>query len=200
MWRTLLMILLFVMMSVCSMYGQVKHEYWYISPKVSFADYSNSENRVGFSSYKTPPFELQVEYALRRKWTVGMSVGFAKESYKNDTYASNIEKESAIGVSAFANYHFTEDLEKWLDYSWDLINFDFYVSLGLRTERQSKDYVDVLQEDGESRLSFAKKVYSLKGGPSIGMRYYLNDHFAMYLECGYVSMGLVTMGITWSLR
>ncbi len=172
---------------------------WYLSSKVSFADYSATDLHAGYSSSKVPPFHLQLDYALMRNITVGGFIGADRMKYTNDTLPSEVQKEMTIGVGVQGSYHFAEALERWMDYAWDLTNFDFYVSLALRLEFWSDDHRDKLQVDGVSRTDIKKDGTRLRGGPALGMRYYLNDHFAMFLEGGYASMGVVSMGVTWNL-
>ncbi|MCU4162614.1 outer membrane beta-barrel protein [Carboxylicivirga caseinilyticus] len=187
---------LLLLLFTTSISAQYKKADWYVSPKISFADYSDKNDWDGYSISKIPPVSMAVEYGLNDFLSVGGMFGFNRDKYKNDTISTNLHKYGKVVLGGLASVHFAGWIEKWTNYSVFLGDWDFYVTGGVMFEWSSKKETDVWNDELEIYENFNDKELKLKLRPAVGVRYFVTDDVSMLLEVGKANLGLVTTGLT----
>ncbi|WP_439184023.1 hypothetical protein [Carboxylicivirga taeanensis] len=190
--------LLIVAVGEC-VYGQFKNNDWYISPKISFADYSNKNDWNGYSIQKVPPISLSVEKGVTDYLSAGALLGISRDKYVNDTLSSNVHRYSEFAFGGVANLHFAGWIEKWSNYNIFLGDWDFYAGLSVLMNWEGAKETDVWNAELQKYESNNSSDFSFSVRPLIGVRYFVNDNFCMLLEVGEGNMGLVTTGITFRI-
>nr|WP_319401444.1 outer membrane beta-barrel protein [uncultured Carboxylicivirga sp.] len=186
---------LFLMVATIG-HAQYKKGDWYVSPKISFADYSDKNDWDGYSISKIPPVSLALEYGTNDWLSVGGIFGFYRDKYKNDTIVSNVQRYSKVAIGGLASVHFAAWIEKWTNYNVFLGDWDFYVTGSVMLEWSSKNEQDVWNGELEEYESFKSIDMKFKVRPSIGVRYFVTDDICMLVEVGKANLGLVTTGLT----
>jgi hypothetical protein len=182
-----------------NVFGQFSNKDWYLSPKISFADYSNRHDWDGYSIQKVPPISFAVEKGVTDFLSVGGLMGISRDKYVNDTLSSNVHRYSEFAIGALSNIHFAGWIEKWTNYKVFLGDWDFYAGLSLMMEWSNSKETDVWKEELQQLESSKNTTFSFRAKPMVGVRYFVNDNFCMLLEVGHGNMGLVTTGITFRI-
>ncbi len=193
-------ILLFVFLATGILVkAQYKNGDWYVSPKISFADFSDRNDWAGYSISKVPPISITVEHGLNDFFSTGLIVGFSNDKYTNDTLKTNVHRYTNLAIGGLATIHFAGWIEKWSNYSVFLGDWDFYLTGGLMMEWENRDETDVWNESKQVFEDLEYSEFNFKVRPAIGVRYYVTDNFCMLLEVGKANLGLVTTGVSWRL-
>jgi len=179
--------------------AQFKKGDWYISPKISFADYSDRNDWNGYSITKIPPVSMAVEKGFTDYLSAGGMLGFSRDKFVNDTLSSNAHRYSEFAVGGMANIHFAGWIEKWTNYAVFLGDWDFYAGVNLLFNWKGTEETDVWNVDLNEFEQNKATSFNAKVRPLIGVRYFVNDNFCMLLELGHGNMGLVTTGITFRI-
>ncbi|MCT4587962.1 MAG: porin family protein [Carboxylicivirga sp.] len=179
--------------------AQFRNKDWYITPKISFADYSNRNDWNGYSINKIPPISVSVEKGVTDFLSIGALAGFNSDKYENDTLSTNVHKYSDFAVGAIANVHFAGWIEKWSNYSIYLGDWDIYAGLGTLFKWSSTDETDVWNKELKELQDFSESSFNVKIRPLVGVRYFLNDNITMLVEVGHGNLGLFTTGLTFRI-
>ena len=171
----------------------------YISPKISFADYSDRNDWDGYSIHKVPPISLTVEKGVTDFLSVGALIGYSRDKYVNDTLSSNKHIYSDFVLGSVTNVHFAGWIEEWTNYKVFLGDWDLYAGMGLLFKWQNGEANDVWKEELNQLESSNSSSFDIKFRPLVGVRYFVNDNFCMLVEVGHGNMGLVTTGITFRI-
>ncbi len=191
--------LLLCVMTCGNTVGQFKNNDWYISPKISFADYSDRNSWEGYSITKIPPISVAVERGITDYFSVGTVLGFNRDKFVNDTLPGNAYRYSDFAVGALANVHFAGWIEKWSNYSIYLGDWDLYAGVSLMLRWKSSKETDVWNSELQILEQNRKSSFNMKVRPLVGVRYFVSDNFCMLVEVGHGNMGLVTTGITFRI-
>jgi len=192
--------LLCVVVLVCeSVSGQFKNKDWYISPKISFADYSDRNDWDGYSIKKIPPVSVALEKGVTDFLSVGAMLGYNRNKYVNDTLSTNTYRYSNMVFGGLASVHFAGWIEEWTNYSVFLGDWDFYAGLGVLCKWKNKKETDVWNTDLNAFEQNTNRSFEVKMKPIVGVRYFVTDNFCMLVEVGHGNIGLVTTGITFRL-
>jgi len=192
-------VLLFVLGLTLLTKAQFKNGDWYLSPKISFADFSDRRDWDGYSISKVPPISLTVEHGLNDFLSVGFLTGISKDKYTNDTIETNIHRYTTFAIGGLASVHFAGWIEKWSNYTVFLGDWDFYVSGGMVMEWVGRKDSDVWNDETKDFENFNETDFNIRIRPSIGVRYFVTDNFCMLLEVGKANLGIVTTGVSWRL-
>ncbi len=195
--KTLLVV--FLLVFCFGVKAQFSNRDIYISPKISFADYSDRHDWDGYSIRKVPPISLAVEKGLEDFVSVGAMMGYNRDRYVNDTLSSNTHIYSDFVMGGLANVHFAGWIEEWTNYKVFLGDWDFYAGLSLLFKWKSREDNDVWNEELSVFESSKRSSFDMKVRPTIGVRYFVSDNFCMLLEIGNGNMGVVTTGITFRI-
>ncbi|MBK3517650.1 hypothetical protein [Carboxylicivirga marina] len=193
---------LIVIVLLCNCYllsAQFSNSDWYISPKISFADFSDRHDWDGYSIKKVPPISIAAEKGLADFLSVGGLVGYSRDEYQNDTLAANVHIYSDLVLGGNANVHFAGWIEEWTDYKVFLGDWDFYAGLSLLfkwNRAEDNIYYPVGIDNIQTETS---KSFDIKIRPLVGVRYFVTDNFCMLLEVGNGNIGVVTTGITFRI-
>lgn len=198
MFHKLIVAAVFVLLGVNAS-GQFKNKDWYVSPKISFADYSDRNDWNGYSITKIPPVSLGVEKGVTDFLSVGGLLGYSRDKYVNDTLSTNIHRYADFALGGTANVHFAGWIEEWTNYSVFLGDWDLYVGLSALMRWHNTKEEDVWNEDLEEFNNHSSKEFAVKVRPMVGVRYFVNDNFCMMIEVGHGNMGLVTTGLTFRI-
>lgn len=180
--------------------GQYKADNWYLSPKISFADYGDRNDWSGYSIKKIPPISVAVEKGINDYLSAGVLTGFYRDKYINDTLQTNVHRYMNFAVGTLATVHFAGWIEKLSDYSLFLGDWDFYVSGGVllkwNNRKESDVWNDALMQFEQNKSSD----FDIVIRPLVGLRYFVTDDFSMLIEVGNANLGVVTTGVTWRIR
>ncbi len=179
--------------------GQFSNKDWYISPKISFADYSDRNDWDGYSIHKVPPISVAAEKGLTDFLSVGALMGLSRDKYVNDTLASNVHRYSNFALGALANVHVAGWIEQWTNYNVFLGDWDIYAGLSCMLEWQKVREEDVWNQSMQHFNSAEQSELKFNVRPMFGVRYFVTDNVCMLLELGHGNMGLVTTGITFRI-
>jgi len=179
--------------------GQYKDKDWYISPKISFADYSDRHDWDGYSITKIPPISVAVERGVTDYLSVGAVLGYSRDKFVNDTLSTNKHRYSDFVLGGVANVHFAGWIEKWTNYSVFLGDWDLYVGLGTLLKWKSFEEVDVWNVELQVFEHNEDESFSVSVRPLVGVRYFVRDNFCMLVEVGHGNIGLVTTGISFRI-
>ncbi|MBI9065408.1 MAG: outer membrane beta-barrel protein [Marinilabiliaceae bacterium] len=170
---------------------------WYVSPKISFADYSDRNDWSGYSISKIPPISIAVEKGLNDYISVGGLMGYNRDKYVNDTLLTNTHKYTSFGAGALVSLHWAGWLEKVTNYKIYLGDWDFYFSGSILMVWDKKKEVDVWNDTEERLVDSSSSNVNVRLRPIVGVRYFVADDFCMLLEVGKGNLGMVTTGISW---
>lgn len=179
--------------------GQFSNKDIYISPKISFADYSDRHDWDGYSIHKVPPISLSVEKGVTDFLSVGALVGYNRDKYVNDTLSLNSHIYSDFVLGNVVNIHFAGWIEEWTNYKVFLGDWDFYAGLGVLFQWQNREDNEVWNETLSEFESTKRNSFEMRVRPIVGVRYFVTDNFSMLLEVGNGNIGLVTTGITFRI-
>ena len=143
---------------------------------------NNSITNTEIKNYNAVPIALQIEYALSKHWSVGLSSYY--EQYElNYTYIPFFslypeiaeEKIELLSFNARTNYHFGKHLSR----------FDPYAGVGIGVTHSFHQISNL----------FSEKDDVLFGEIRVGCRYFFTKHIAVQLEAGLGSI-FVHAGLT----
>ncbi len=197
--QRLILLVFFIVSIGGDVLGQFSNKDWYLSPKISFADYSNRHDWDGYSIQKVPPISFVVEKGVTDFLSVGGLMGISRDKYVNDTLSSNVHRYSEFALGAVSNIHFAGWIEKWTNYQVFLGDWDFYAGLSLLMNWNGAKETDVWNEELQELKSSKSTDFSFNVQPLVGVRYFVSDNFCMLLEVGPGNMGFVTTGITFRI-
>lgn len=142
---------------------------------------------LGTRSIGVPPINGFVEYGIHEFITVGAFAGFARYSYD---YTFGDYTWTFVNFGPRGSVHITRFFNEVFDQDIDEEKIDWYVSLlaGLELRSYSSDF-DGLLNDTDNDVDLIL-------GPVTGVRYYINDNFAIYAEGGRGSFGWLTFGLS----
>jgi hypothetical protein len=186
----------FLLVCFIGVKAQFSNKDIYISPKISFADYSDRNDWNGYSIHKVPPISLTVERGVTDFLSVGALVGYSRDKYVNDTLSSNRHVYSDFSLGTVTNVHFAGWIEEWTNYKVFLGDWDFYAGLGLLFKWQNGEDNNVWNDELKQFESNKSSSFNMKLRPLVGVRYFVTDNFCMLVEVGHGNLGLVTTGIT----
>ena len=181
-------------------HSQYNTQKWIISPKISFADYSNKDDYEDYSISKIPPLSIFVEKGINSFFSAGGFIGYNRDKYVNDTLSSNILKYRTFMTGMVATVHYAHWIERLSGYSIFLGDFDLYVSGVAQLAFDKTDEKQVWDAESESFKNKMGKNVSFKIRPLFGIRYFLTERFCMHLEVGHGNPGKVTTGVSWFLE
>lgn len=193
-----LLFFLFLMASL-TVNAQYKVDDWYVSPKISFADFSDRNDWAGYSIAKVPPISITLEHGLNDFFSAGLIAGVSNDKYTNDTLNTNVHRYTNLAFGGLATVHFAGWIEKWSNYSVFLGDWDFYLTGGLMVEWENRNETDVWNEVEQEFEDLSHSEVNFRIRPTFGVRYYVTDNFCMLVEVGKANLGLVTTGVSWRL-
>lgn len=170
---------------------------WYVSPKISFADYSDRNDWSGYSISKIPPISIAVEKGLNDYISVGGLMGYNRDKYVNDTLSVNTQKYTSFGAGALVSLHWAGWLEKVTNYKIYLGDWDFYLSGSVLMVWDKQEEDAVWNETNEVFENSSSSEVKVRIRPIVGVRYFVADDFCMLLEVGKGNLGMVTTGVSW---
>lgn len=179
--------------------GQFSNKDIYISPKISFADYSDRHDWDGYSIHKVPPISLSIEKGVADFLSVGAMIGYSRDKYVNDTLSGNTHIYSDFVLGNIANIHFAGWIEEWTNYKVFLGDWDFYAGIGVLFQWKNREDNEVWNEELNNYESQKRNSFDMRIRPVIGVRYFVTDNFCMLVEVGEGNIGLVTTGITFRI-
>jgi len=191
------LILSFVLMCGVNVSAQYYSGDWYVSPKISFADYSDRNDWSGYSISKIPPISIAVEKGMTDYISIGGLVGYNRDEYVNDTLSTNIHKYTAFGAGALVSLHWAGWLEQVTNYKIYLGDWDFYFSGSILMIWDKSKEVNVWNDIEGKQESFSSSEVKIRLRPIMGVRYFVADNFCMLLELGKGNLGMVTTGVSW---
>ena len=180
-------------------YGQYQSDAWTISPKISFADYSDQQNWQDYSISKVPPVSVFVEKGINSFLSAGGFVGYSGDKYTNDTIQTNIMRYRTFMTGVVGTLHYAHWIEQLSGHSIFLGDFDFYVSGAMQLAFHSTSEQQVWNPDEELRDDHESSEIKFRMRPIFGIRYFITDRFCMLAEVGKGNPGMVTTGVTWIL-
>lgn len=180
-------------------YAQINLEGFLISPKLSFADYSNQGDWDNYSVSKTPPLAIQVEKYYNSYLSYGSYFGFKGESFKNDTIDNTYYKERTFSLATLGTFYYSDWLQRVFRDRIRFNNLDLYFSVSMRLDLEWNKANNLIKEDNENPVNYSDTELLFKIGPIAGVRYYISDKFAMLGEVGSGNLGIVSMGVSWKL-
>lgn len=182
-------------------FAQYNKQPWIISPKISFADYSDKNNYENYSISKIPPLSFFVEKGLNSFFSAGGFIGYKRDKYVNDTISTNVLKYRTYTTGAVATIHYAKWIERLSGYSIFLGDFDLYISGAMQMAFNKTEEKHVWDsETGQYKDLPIKKDIDFRIRPIFGIRYFLTDRFCMLLEVGRGNPGMVTTGVSWFIE
>lgn len=169
-----------------------------ISPRLSFADYSNQEDWDNYSVAKTPPLAIQVEKYYNSYLSYGSFIGFKGETYKNDTIDNTFYKERTFSLATLGTFHYSDWLQRVFRNRIKFNDLDLYFALSMRLDLEWTKAKNLIKAEAEPYSNTDAELL-FKIAPIAGIRYYISDKFAMLGEVGNGNLGTVTMGVSWKL-
>ncbi|WP_291856888.1 outer membrane beta-barrel protein [Marinilabilia sp.] len=195
-------ILLFIFLLIATTsvtYGQYRADSWTISPKISFADYSDTDSYENYSISKIPPISVFVEKGINDYFSAGGFMGYNRDKYNNDTIPENELRYTTFSTGAVATIHYAHWIEALSGHQWFLGDFDLYVSGVLQAVFESSNEQHVWNPADETFNNHKESEVKFRLRPIFGMRYFLTPRFSMLLEVGRGNPGMVTTGVSWVL-
>ncbi|MGQ1890312.1 outer membrane beta-barrel protein [Thermophagus sp. OGC60D27] len=182
-----------------SVKAQYSQQEWIISPKISFADYSDKNDYADYSISKIPPLSIFVEKGINSFFSAGGFMGYNRDKYVNDTLSSNILKYRTFMTGVVATVHYAHWIERLSGYNIFLGDFDLYISGAAQLAFNKTDEKQVWDPENERYNDNKGKEVVFRIRPIFGIRYFLTDRFCMHLEAGRGNPGKVTTGVSWFL-
>ncbi|WP_234408413.1 hypothetical protein [Marinilabilia salmonicolor] len=180
-------------------YSQYSADTWLISPKISFADYSNTDSYDGYSISKIPPTSLFVERGINDYFSAGGFIGYNRDKYNNDTIPKNELRYSTFSTGAVGTIHYAHWIEALSGHKWFLGDFDFYVSGVAQLAFEKSTEKSAWNTETEAFENNKESDVRIRIRPIFGLRYFLTDRFSMLIEVGRGNPGMVTTGVSWSV-
>lgn len=190
---------LLAMFTTIGSYAQYRADAWIISPKISFADYSDTDTYENYSISKIPPISVFVEKGINDYFSAGGFMGYNRDKYNNDTIPNNELRYSTFSTGAVATIHYAHWIEALSGHRWFLGDFDLYVSGVLQAAFESSKEQQVWNPADETFANHKESEVKFRIRPIFGVRYFLTDRFSMLLEAGRGNPGMVTTGVSWSV-
>ena len=179
--------------------AQYREDALIISPKISFADYSNQNTWSDYSISKVPPISVFFEKGLNTFLSAGGFISYHGDRYTHDTIPDNVMRYRTYGTGAVASVHYAHWIEELSNHSIFLGNFDLYVSAAVRLAIRKTNEQHLWQPEDETFANNKSTETTLQLRPIFGIRYFLTDRFCMLAEIGKGNPGLVTTGVSWFL-
>ena len=195
-----LITILFLLFSGIQMKAQYRQEAWIISPKISFADYSDQTDWAQYSISKVPPISFFAEKGLNPFLSAGGFLSYHGDKYAHDTIPDNVMRYKTYGVGAVASIHYAHWIEQLSGHSIFLGDFDLYVSAAARLEIHKTDEQYVWDPEEENFSNYQNTETKFRIRPIFGLRYFLTERFCMLAEVGKGNPGMVTTGVSWYLE
>jgi hypothetical protein len=192
-------LILILILAASAIRAQYNADSWLISPKISFADYSDSDNYDGYSISKIPPTSFFVERGINDYFSAGGFIGYNRDKYNNDTIPNNELRYSTFSTGAVATIHYAHWIEALSGYKWFLGDFDFYVSGVAQLAFEKSTEESVWNTETEAFENNKESDVKVRIRPIFGLRYFLTDRFSMLIEVGRGNPGMVTTGVSWSV-
>lgn len=180
-------------------FAQYRQEAWTISPKISFADYSDQKSWQNYSISKVPPVSVFVEKGINNFLSAGGFAGYSGDKYTNDTIPTNVMRYRTFITGAVATIHYAHWIEQLSGHSIFLGDFDFYVSGAMQLAFNSTNEQSVWDPDEEDFNDYKSSEVKFRTRPIFGIRYFITDRFCMLAEVGKGNPGMITTGVTWVL-
>ncbi|MFW5757873.1 MAG: hypothetical protein ACOCUQ_03745 [Bacteroidota bacterium] len=141
---------------------------------------------MGSRTISVPPINAFLEYGMHEFISTGFFAGYGRWTY--DYLSGSSYSWSFINAGARGSIHITRFFNDVFDQDIDEEKIDWYVSLlaGLEIRGYNSDlYPDLYDNRTRGFL-----------GPVSGVRYYLGNNFAIYLEGGRGALGYLTFGLS----
>ncbi|WP_016776114.1 outer membrane beta-barrel protein [Anaerophaga thermohalophila] len=190
---------IFLAAFVITSHAQYTKENWIISPKISFADYSDKNNWEGYSISKIPPVSFFAEKGVNSFFSAGGFLGYNRDKYTNDTIPQNVMRYSTFMAGAVATIHYAHWIESLSGYSIFLGDFDFYASASFQLAFSKTNEQNFWNSETEDFSNHESNEVNFRIRPILGIRYFLTDRFCMLLEAGKGNPGMITTGVSWFL-
>lgn len=182
-----------------SLHSQYREDAWIISPKISFADYSDQSSWEDYSISKVPPISVFLEKGISNFFSAGGFIGYSRDKYSNDTIPENVMRYNTFSTGAMASIHYAHWLEALSGHSIFLGDFDFYISgafqVAFENTNEQHFWVPETETFEDSKTSEVK----FRIRPIFGIRYFLTERFCMLFEAGKGNPGMITTGVSWNL-
>ena len=134
----------------------------------------------GTRSVSVPPLNVYLEFGLHEYITAGPFGGYARWDYSRiNNYNYNW---SFYQFGARGSFHLTSILNEVFGNTIDAEKVDWYIAIMSGLEYRSSDLFN-----NRTRIFF---------GPAVGIRYYIGNSLALYLEGGRGSLGALTFGLS----
>ncbi len=182
-----------------TVYAQYRQDAWTLSPKISFADYSDQKSWENYSISKVPPISVFLEKGIKDFLSAGGFVGYSGDKYINDTIPDNIMRYRTFMTGAVATIHYAHWIEQLSGHSIFLGDFDLYISGVMQMAFNTANEKHVWQADEEEFSDRKSSEVKFRIRPIFGIRYFITDRFCMLFEAGRGNPGSVTTGVTWVL-
>ncbi|PWD99955.1 hypothetical protein [Marinilabilia rubra] len=184
---------------VASLHGQYRGDAWILSPKISFADYSDQSSWEDYSISKVPPVSVFLEKGITDYFSAGGFIGYNGDKYTNDTIPDNVMRYNTITTGAVATIHYAHWLEALSGHSIFLGDFDFYVSGALQVAFKNTNEQHSWNAETETFDDNKSSDAQIRIRPIFGIRYFLTERFCMLFEAGKGNAGMITTGVSWNL-
>ncbi len=189
----------FLWVSFSSTYGQYRRDAWTVSPKLSFADYSDQKNWEDYSISKVPPISVFAEKGLTDFLSAGGFLGYKGDKYVNDTIQDTQLRYRSYLTGVVGTIHYAHWIERLSGHSIFLGDFDFYVSGAMQLAVSATNEQHVWSSEKEDFQNNKESEVKFRIRPIFGIRYFLTDYFCMAFEVGEGNAGMITTGVTWFL-
>ncbi|WP_462319173.1 hypothetical protein [Marinilabilia sp.] len=179
--------------------SQYREDAWILSPKISFADYSDQSSWEDYSISKVPPISLFLEKGINDFFSAGGFIGYNGDKYTNDTIPENVMRYNTFSTGAVATIHYAHWLEALSGHSIFLGDFDLYVSgaflLAFENTNEQHFWLTETETFDNNKTSEVK----FRVRPIFGIRYFLTERFCMLFEAGRGNPGMITTGVSWNI-
>jgi hypothetical protein len=179
--------------------GQYQKDSWILSPKLSFADYSDQKKWTDYSIQKVPPISVFLEKGINSFLSAGGFMGYKGDKYTHDTIPSNVMQYRTYITGVVASVHYAHWVEQLSGHRIFLGDFDFYISGSMQLAINNTKEHQVWQPEEAVFTNEESSSVDFLIRPIYGIRYYLTDHFCMLAEIGRGNPGMITTGVTWIL-
>lgn len=147
---------------------------------------------IGDRNIDFPPLSIYLETGLHDNITAGPFLGYARYNYA-DFDEPSIYSWSITSAGLRSSLHITRFLNNIFGFDVNENRTDWYVTLLLGMEYRRFSSADGAYADRYSNE------FNLLFGPMGGVRYYLGNNFAFYLEAGRGNLGIIAAGISFRL-
>jgi hypothetical protein len=146
---------------------------------------------IGARNIDFPPLSIYLETGLHDNLTAGPFLGYARWDYSYSGFeVPFIYSWSITSAGVRSSLHLTRFLNNIFGLDVNENRTDWYVTLllGMEYRRFSTD-------DGAFADHYSNE-FNLFFGPMGGVRFYLGNNFAFYLEAGRGNLGIIAAGIS----